>query len=232
MLFRSREVTSLQLRSSARLAAFARHRRAVREQQTSEVPAIGASPAPVVRATTLVGLALLVATVIGSRGIIWGGTSSIGEFVSLVPRDMSVADAARSYLVGWSPGWFGTTGAAPTYLGAMAVLGALAFGNYAALLTAIVVGAFVVAAAGAWRLAGAIGDARVRMFAAVVYVAVPVGVLAVRDGRRGALVVWALLPWLLDFARRIAGLASIHTCFSHSGQGSARCHTTSSEERS
>ena len=202
-----REVTSLQLRSSARLAAFARHRRAVREQQTSEVPAIGASPAPVVRATTLVGLALLVAIVVGSRGIIWGGTSSIGEFVSLVPRDMSVADAARSYLVGWSPGWFGTTGAAPTYLGAMAVLGALAFGNYAALLTAIVVGAFVVAAAGAWRLAGAIGDARVRMFAAVVYVAVPVGVLAVRDGRRGALVMWALLPWLLDFARRIAGLA-------------------------
>lgn len=202
-----REVTSLQLRSSARLAAFARHRRAVREQQTSEVPAIGASPAPVLRATTLVGLALFVAVLVGSRGIIWGGTRPIGELVPLLPGEMSVVDAARSYLVGWSPNWFGTTGAAPTYLGAMAVLGALSFGKYAALLTAIVVGSFIVAAAGVWRLAGAIGDARVRMFAAVVYVAVPVGVLAVRDGRRGALVVWALLPWILDFSRRIAGLA-------------------------
>jgi len=202
-----REVTSLQLRSSARVAAFARHRRALREQHTSETPAIGAAPAPVVRATTLVGLALLVAVIVGNRGIIWGGTQSIGEFVPLLPADTSVADAARLYLVGWSPGWFGSTGAAPTYLGAMAVLGALSFGNYAALLTAIVVGAFFVAAAGAWRLAGAVGDARTRMFAAVVYLAVPVGILAVRDGRRGALVVWALLPWIVDFARRLAGLA-------------------------
>ena len=202
-----REVTSLQLRSSARVAAFARHRRALREQHTSETPAIGAVPAPVVRATTLVGLALLVAVVVGNRGIIWGGTQSIGEFVPLLPADTSVADAARLYLVGWSPGWFGSTGAAPTYVGAMAVLGALSFGNYEALLTAIVVGAFFVAGAGAWRLAGAVGDARTRMFAAVVYLAVPVGILAVRDGRRGALVVWALLPWIVDFARRLAGLA-------------------------
>ena len=36
----SREVTALQLRSTAQLAAFARHRRALREQQTSETPSL------------------------------------------------------------------------------------------------------------------------------------------------------------------------------------------------
>ena len=200
------EVSSLQLRSSARLAAFARHRRALREQQTSEVPTVSATSAPVARATTVVGLALVAFMVFANRGFIWGGLSGVGQTISLVDPDMSPLEAARAYLVGWSPNWFGATGSAPTFLGAMAPLGALFLGNWAGLLTAIMVGAFFVAAVGAWRLCGAIGDSRVRMFGAIVYVAIPVGVMAARDGRRDAIVLWALLPWIIDFARRVAGL--------------------------
>ncbi|MEY2765585.1 MAG: hypothetical protein RL552_490 [Actinomycetota bacterium] len=200
------EVSSLQLRSSARLAAFARHRRALREQQTSEVPTVSAATAPVARATTVVGLTLVAFLVFANRGIIWGGLSGVGQTVPLLDPAMSPLDAARAYLVGWSPNWFGVTGSAPTYLGAMAPLGALFLGNWAGLLTAIMVGAFFVGAVGAWRLCGAIGDSRVRMFGAIVYLAIPVGVMAARDGRRDAIVVWALLPWIVDFARRVAGL--------------------------
>ena len=200
------EVTSLQLRSSARLAAFARHRRALREQHTSEVPVVGALSAPVARATTFTGLALIALIVLGNRHVIWNGLSGIGQTMPLLPQDMSPLDAARAYLVGWSPNWFGATGAAPTFLGAMAVVGSLFLGNWAGLLTAIMVGSFFVAAVGAWRLCGAIGDSRVRMFGAAVYLALPVGVLAARDGRRDAIIIWALLPWILDFARRVAGL--------------------------
>ena len=202
-----REVSSLMLRSSARLAAFARHRRAMREQQTSEVPTIGAPSTPVARATTVVGLVAAVVVLIGNRGFIWGGLSGVGQSIPLMPDGVSPFDALRDYVVGWSPGWFGTTGSAPTYVGALAVLGAVFLGNWAGLLTAIFVGSFFVAAIGAWRLCGAIGDSRVRMFGALVYTALPIGVLAARDGRRDAIIVWALLPWIVDFSRRIAGLS-------------------------
>ena len=67
-------------------------------------------------------------------------------------------------------------------------------------------GALIIGPIGAWRLSGVFGAARVRMFGALVYAAFPVGILAVRDGRRDALIVWALAPWIFDFARRIAGL--------------------------
>lgn len=201
-----REVSSLMLRSSARLAAFARHRRALREQSMSEVPTIGVSSAPVARATTLIGLAAVLLVVFGNRGLIWNGLSGVGQSMPLVPDGVTPFEALRDYVVGWSPGWFGATGSAPTYLGAMAVLGAIFLGSWAGLLTAIFVGAFFVAAVGAWRLCGVVGDSRVRMFGALVYTALPVGVLAARDGRRDAIIVWALLPWIVDFSRRIAGL--------------------------
>jgi len=200
------EVVSLQLRSSARLVAFARHRRALREQQTSEVPVVDAASAPVARATTFAGLAMIALVIFGNRSLIWGGLSGVGQTMPLLPEGFSPLDAARAYLVGWSPNWFGSTGAAPTLMGAMSVLGAVFFGNWAGLLTTIMVGAFFVAAIGAWRLCGVLGDSRVRMFGAAVYLALPVGVMAARDGRRDAIVVWALLPWILDFARRVAGL--------------------------
>lgn len=200
------EVSSLQLRSSARFAAFARHRRALREQHTSEVPVAGASTAPVARLTTFVGIAVIALVVFGNRGFIWGGFSGIGQTMPLVGPNVSPIDAAREYVVGWSPNWFGATGSAPTYLGALSVLGAVFLGNWSGLLTAIVVGAFFVGAVGAWRLCGALGDSRARMFGAIVYLALPVGVMAARDGRRDAIVFWALLPWIVDFARRVAGL--------------------------
>ena len=201
-----REVSTLMLRSSARLAAFARHRRALREQQMSEVPVIGAPTVPVARATALFGFAAMILVLLGNRGFIWGGLTGVGQSFPVMPADVSPLDALRHYATGWSPGWFGATGSAPTYVGVMAVLGTLFFGNWAGLLTAIFVGAFFVAAAGAWRLCGVIGDSRVRMFGALVYTAIPVGVLAARDGRRDAIIVWALLPWIVDFSRRIAGL--------------------------
>jgi len=201
-----REVTALQLRSSARIASFVRHRRALREQHTSEIPVVGAVSTPVARSTTFVALAIIALLIIGNRGFIWGQLSGIGQTSALLASGVSPLDAAREYLLGWSPNWFGTTGPAPTYLGAMAVLGVVFLGNYAALLTAIMVGAFFVAAIGAWRLCGVLGDSRVRLFGAAVYLALPVGVMAARDGRRDAIILWALLPWLLDFARRVAGL--------------------------
>ena len=202
----SGEVTSLQLRSSARLAAYARHRRALREQHTSEIPAIGQSTAPTSRGVALVGLAALVVVIVGSRSMLLDGVNSVGQFIPLAADDVGTFDLLRAYLAGWSPVWFGAPGAAPTYVGALAVAGIAWFGSWAGLLTAFVVGALIIGPIGAWRLSGVFGAARVRMFGALVYAAFPVGILAVRDGRRDALIVWALAPWILDFARRIAGL--------------------------
>ncbi|MEY4067908.1 MAG: hypothetical protein RLZZ332_244 [Actinomycetota bacterium] len=202
----SREVTALQLRSTAQLAAFARHRRALREQQTSETPSLRPVATSGSRTTVLLALSLLALVIVGSRQLIWGEVSPVGQFVAFARDDVSMRDLVRQYLSGWSFGGFGAPTASPTALGALAIAGVVAVGRFSGLLTFVVVGSFFVAAVGTWRLSGAIGDARVRLLAATLYAASPVGMLAVRDGRRDALIVWALLPWILDFARRIAGL--------------------------
>ncbi|MGA1358091.1 MAG: glycosyltransferase family 2 protein [Ilumatobacteraceae bacterium] len=200
------EVTSLQLKSSARLASFARHRRALRELTTSEIPAVARPAAPTSRGVSLVGIAALFVVLFGSRNFIFEGVANVGQFVPLASDDVGVFDSIRAYAAGWAPGWFGAPGAAPTFIGVLAVFGAVWLGSWGGLLTVLVVGSLIVGPIGAWRLGGAVGGARVRMFAALVYAAFPVGVLAVRDGRRDALIVWALAPWVLDFARRLAGL--------------------------
>ena len=202
----SREVTALQLRSTAQLAAFARHRRALREQQTSETPSLRPVATSGGRTTVLLALLLLALVIIGSRQLIWGEISPVGQFVALARDEVSARDLVRQYLAGWSAGGFGAPHASPTALGALAIAGALAVGRWSGLLALVAVGSFFVAAIGTWRLSGALGDARVRLVAATLYVSSPVGILAVRDGRRDALIVWVLLPWILDFARRIAGL--------------------------
>ncbi|MDP4642327.1 MAG: glycosyltransferase, partial [Ilumatobacteraceae bacterium] len=98
------EVSSLQLRASARLAVYARHRRALREQNTSEIPAIVGSVAPPSRVVTLVGLAAVLLMFIGSRGLIVNGVGNIGQFVPLAAEQLSVVDLVRVYFVGWAPG--------------------------------------------------------------------------------------------------------------------------------
>ena len=202
----SSEVTSLQLRSSARLASFARHRRALRELTTSEAPAIGQPLTPTSRGVSLVGIVGVLIVLFGSRSFIFDGVANIGQFVPLASADSTAFEMFRSYAAGWAPGWFGAPSAAPSFVGALSVLGVAWLGSWSGLLTLLVVGSLIVGPVGAWRLGGVIGGARARMFAAVVYAAFPVGVLAVRDGRRDALIVWALAPWVLDFSRRIAGL--------------------------
>ena len=203
---RGSEVMRMQLRSSARLAAYARHRRALREQYTSEIPVIGQTATPTSRGVALVGLASLAVVLIGGRGLIFDGVSSVGQFVPLAGGETSAFDLARAYLAGWSPAWFGAPSAAPTFIAVMAAAGVVWFGAWAGLLTALVIGSLVVGPLGAWRLSGVLGSARVRMFGAITYAAFPVGILAARDGRRDAIILWALSPWILDFARRIAGL--------------------------
>ena len=202
-----REVVSLQLRGSARIVEFRRHRRALREQYMSESPSVASAPVTTARGVSVVGLLATMFLVVASRGLLFDGVSGVGQLMPLMPRDTSPLDAMRAYVSGWSPGWFGTTSPAPTLVGLNSVLGAVFLGRWGGLLTAIVVGALFVGALGAWRLCGSIGNASARMFGALVYTAVPVGVLAIRDGRRDSLVVWALLPWIVDFSRRIAGLS-------------------------
>lgn len=203
----SSEVTSLQLRSSARLASFARHRRVLRELTTSEAPALGQPLVPTSRGVSLAGIALLLIVLFGSRSFIFNGVANIGQFVPLASDESTALDLLRGYAAGWAPGWFGSPSAAPSFVGVLAGFDVVWFGSWTGLLTVLVVGSLVVGPVGAWRLGGVIGGARARMFAAAVYAAFPVGVLAVRDGRRDALIVWALAPWILDFSRRIAGLA-------------------------
>lgn len=200
------EVASLQLRSGARFTAYARRRRALREQHTSEIPPIGQTAVPTSRGVVFVGLSALILLIVGVRGFITGGVNNVGQFVPLAHDGSSALDLARAYLAGWSPAGVGAPSAAPTYVGLLSLAGVVWFGKWAGLLTALVVGALLVGPIGAWRLSGVLGDARVRMFGALVYLAFPIGIVAARDGRRDALIVWALAPWILDFARRIAGL--------------------------
>ncbi|NCY09821.1 MAG: glycosyltransferase family 2 protein, partial [Actinobacteria bacterium] len=138
----SREVTALQLRSTAQLAAFARHRRALREQQTSETPSLRPVATSGSRTTVLLALSLLALVIVGSRQLIWGEVSPVGQFVAFARDDVSMRDLVRQYLSGWSFGGFGAPTASPTALGALAIAGVVAVGRFSGLLTFVVVGSF------------------------------------------------------------------------------------------
>ena len=195
-----REVTGLQLRGSARVAAWMRARDARPESQRAG----GWAWRERSGASVAVGwIVVVVFVVAGARELLAGGVPAFGQFL---PFDDSPRRMLDAYVSGWNPQGLGSTGASPTGLGLIAIASAATLFHMGLLHTLSIVGLVLVGALGAWRMTGAFSTTRARLTTTIVYVAVPLSSQLLSVGRWGALVVFAGTPWSIDLIRSFAGL--------------------------
>ncbi|MFM8452671.1 MAG: hypothetical protein ACKOAQ_07405, partial [Acidimicrobiaceae bacterium] len=197
------EIAKLQVKGSARLTRFIRHRRALASREIASL--VDTKKRWRQSSTRTAGTALLIITIlilVGSREIITDSSRVIGEMLPFENGSVSTSSVFANFLSGWWSSGFGEASANPTGLGLIAVASFFLFGNLALLQTLMIVGALFIGLIGMWRLCGAFGNTRVRLGAAVVYVALPLSYDAIARGRLSALICIAAAPWLFDILNR------------------------------
>ena len=149
------------------------------------------------RQATLAMLAAVVVIVVGSRGLLVGGTRVVGEFLPLREATESPRALLSTYLNGWWSGGFGQAAPVPTSAALTAVFGVLMVFQLGLLQSLAIVGAVLVGCIGMWQVANGYFSHRARVAGFVVYAASPVSYVAIGNGRWSVLLVAAALPWVL-----------------------------------
>ncbi len=201
------EISKLQVKGSARVTRFIRHRRALESialASSNEVKKFWRHSST--RTTGVALVVVFVLIIVGSRGIIINGTRTVGEFMKFDGSSVTPSSLFEMFRSGWWSSGFGQSTANPTGLGLLALGGYLVFGNLAALQTLILVGSLFVGFFGMWRLCGAFANSRARLVGAIIYVGLPLSYDAIARGRFAALLTIAALPWVFDTLRRVGGL--------------------------
>jgi GT2 family glycosyltransferase len=204
-----RDVRRLQVRGSARLAAFLRGHGG--EDRAMALAAAGRDLLASLRSgprRLAVGVWLAVAVVLalGSRGLLTGRIPAVGDIVAL-------PDHAGELLRHWAGGWrqvgLGGDEPAPTAFGLLGLAGLALAGGTGVLQKVLVLGALPVGAVGVWRLTRplAAGSPVARLAAVVLYLSVPLPYNALAGGRWGALVAYAVTPYLIARLATATGLA-------------------------
>jgi GT2 family glycosyltransferase len=123
----------------------------------------------------------------------------------LGPQERSVWELLRLAGGGWQGVGLGEAGPADPFSAVWALVTALCFGDGAAAVKLVAIGAPLAAAAGAWFAAGAASRSTwIRAWAAICWVASPALWTALSAGRLGPAVTHAALPWVfLGVARAI-----------------------------
>jgi hypothetical protein len=197
------EIAKLQVKGSARLTRFIRHRRALASREIATL--VETKKRLRQSSSRTAGMTLLVVTVlmlIGSREIITDSSRVIGEMLPFENGSVSSSSILANFLSGWWSSGFGEASANPTGLGLIAIAAFFLFGNLALLQTLMIVGSLFVGLIGMWRLCAAFANTRVRLGAAVVYGALPLSYDAIARGRFSALLCIAAAPWLFDILNR------------------------------
>lgn len=189
------EIRRMHVGGSVRIEALARGARALsgvrgREAMTSARDLPGTlGGAGLAGYAAFVAVTLLV--VLGSRGLITGKVSVLGE--------LGVIDGVRPLLRSWWTGWrgvgLGHEAASPGLVPLAGVLGVATFGSFGAVRLALVLGPVLLGIWGAWRL-GAVVGGRGRPFLAVAYTVNPIVFDAIAGGRLSALGCYAAVPWI------------------------------------
>ncbi|PLS75908.1 MAG: hypothetical protein CYG61_05060, partial [Actinobacteria bacterium] len=228
------EVRRLQARGSARFNAFIRGQLAS-ERVRRRTRGVLARPRAVMRPDPtghsrlplVVGAAIALVLVVGSRHLLTGGIPAVHEFA---PFPRGTFSFLRSFLSGWRQTGLGSDAPAPLALGLLGLGGIVLGGATGLLQTVVVLGALPVGAIGAFRLATPFGSRLARAAALLVYVAVPLPYNALARGRWGALLVYATAPWLMGRLMRATALEPVANVDTRSG-GDRRAHDRGEGDR-
>jgi GT2 family glycosyltransferase len=161
------------------------------------------------RAGLSVVLVVLVAVTAAAFGPLVLGVVSGETLVggALVPATAGLRDLWDAATGGWVSGELGAPGPADAFLGALLPGTALAGGSLGVALAALVLGGMLLSGIGAWFAAGAATrSVSVRVWAALIWAALPSLLLAAGQGRAGAVLVHAALPWLVLALARAVGV--------------------------
>jgi len=160
-------------------------------------------------ALVVAGLLLLTVTAAGRLlGPVAAGAPLVGEALARVTTDLDDVWAAATS--GWVAGGLGAPGPADPLLVVLAALAAPVGGDVAAVVALLVLGGVVLAGVGAWAAAGAATrSVGVRAWAALVWASAPALLLAVGDGRVGAVVAHVALPWVALGLVRAVGVQRV-----------------------
>jgi len=188
------EIHDLQVRGNARFARFLRNRRAAAQQIVMKDRQGGSRLGRGARAMTIAASVAAAVFLLGSRGIITGGVTAVGEMLPMRSSSESIGRLLGGYLSDWSSVGFGAVGAQPTAHVLMALGQMLLLGKLALLQTVVVLGAVVAGCLGMASLGAVFANSRARLAGALVYGAVPLPYMAIAHGRLGATVVQ--VPWL------------------------------------
>ncbi|MGH9189453.1 MAG: glycosyltransferase [Acidimicrobiales bacterium] len=200
------EVRRLQVRGSVRFTAYVHHRLHAQERAQALVAAgenlvESVWKGPARAAGLLLGLLVLM-WLAGARHLLGDRLPAVGELAPLPAPGALLAN----FFGGWRTTGLGSTAAAPPVLGILGVLGGLVFGHVDVLQKVLVLGAWPMAALGAWSLTRPLSSPLPRLVGVVAYLAVPLPYNALSRGRWGALVAYAAAPWLLGRLARATGL--------------------------
>ena len=159
------------------------------------------------------GLAVLVVVLLGVTVAAMGrlvvgvvsGSPLVGQ--ALVRADVTVGGLWRAATSGWIDGSLGAYGPSDPLLLAL-LPGTAVLGRADVAVAVLLLGGVVLAGVGAWFAAGAASrSATVRLWAALAWAVAPTLLLAIDQGRVGAVLAHVLLPWVALGIARALGVA-------------------------
>jgi GT2 family glycosyltransferase len=216
-----RQVRRLQAGGSARLSAFLRGQIGSSEDHLPAVAGDRPEVKDTLRSskarTALVAWVLVLGVVaIGSRDLIFGRISAVGDFPFF---GGSSFDLVEQWLSGYNATGLGSVDPNPTLLGLVGALGTLAFNSLGLVRKVLILGMLPLGAAGIWRLGKPVGSRRSRIVALVVYAAVPLPYNALASGQWSALALYGLTPWIVSHLAKASGLAPFGSIGGDPGPG-------------
>ncbi len=201
------EVRRLQVRGSVRLTNYLQRRLHAEERARALVTAghdlvESVWQGPARAAAALLGLVVL-AFLIGSRGLFSGRLPAVGQFAPF-PRPSTLL---THFVDGWRTTGLGSSSSAPPMFGILGFLGTVLLGGVGLLQKLLVLGAWPIAAVGAWRASRHLGSALARLVGVIAYATVALPYNSLARGQWGGLLAYAAAPWLLGSLLRLTGLA-------------------------
>ncbi|WP_083201206.1 glycosyltransferase [Oerskovia enterophila] len=158
-------------------------------------------------------LSVVVVALLGVTAVVFGPLLSVlgagGRFVggALLPAQGRLAETWQAATGGWIAEGMGAAGPADPFTTLLLSASLLGGGVAQPVIGVLVVTSFLVAGLGAWFAAGGVTrSVWLRAWATVVWVAAPSLVIALGDGRLGALVAHAALPWVALGVLRALGV--------------------------